>query len=80
MPSSELQAVMDAAVDAVILIDHTGLVTAFNRSAERLFGYSASEILGRNVRSLMPEPYHTAHDAYLERYACVQQSCSRCRD
>lgn len=69
MPSNELQAVMDAAVDAIILVDHTGLVTAFNRSAERLFGYSSAEIVGRNVRTLMPEPYHSAHDAYLERYA-----------
>ena len=71
MPSSELQAVMDAAVDAVILSDHTGLVTAFNRSAERMFGYSAAEILGSNVRMLMPEPYRSAHDGYLKRYAAT---------
>jgi two-component system sensor kinase FixL len=71
MPSSELQAVMDAAVDAVILIDHAGFVTAFNRSAERLFGYSSAEILGGNVQTLMPEPYHSAHDGYVGRYAAT---------
>jgi len=71
MSSSELQALMDAAVDAVILIDHRGTVTGFNRSAERLFGYESAEILGRNVQVLMPEPYHSAHDQYLERYAAT---------
>jgi two-component system, LuxR family, sensor kinase FixL len=68
MPSSQFIAVMDAAVDAVILIDHTGRVGAFNRSAERLFGWGAAEILGRNVSVLMPEPDRSAHDAYLARY------------
>jgi len=69
MPSSDLEAVMAAAVDAVILIDDGGRITAFNRSAERLFGYESSEILGRNVSALMPEPWHSAHDDYLARYA-----------
>ncbi len=41
MPHNEIQALLDAAVDAVIMIDHRGSVTAFNRSAERLFGYEA---------------------------------------
>ncbi|MEP7245909.1 MAG: PAS domain S-box protein [Gammaproteobacteria bacterium] len=68
MPSRDLQAVMDAAVDAIILIDHRGAVTAFNRSAGRLFGYQPDEVIGRNVKMLMPEPYHSAHDDYLERY------------
>jgi two-component system, LuxR family, sensor kinase FixL len=68
MPSSQFIAVMDAAVDAVILIDHTGHIGAFNRSAERLFGWSAAEVLGQNVAMLMPEPDRSAHDAYLARY------------
>lgn len=68
MRSTELQAIMDAAVDAVVLIDHVGRITGFNRSAERQFGYSSAEILGQNVSVLMPEPYHKAHDDYLERY------------
>jgi two-component system sensor kinase FixL len=69
MHSSELQAVMDAAVDAVILVDHTGAITGFNRSAERLFGYSSQEVLGRNVSILMPEPYRSSHNDYISRYA-----------
>jgi two-component system sensor kinase FixL len=69
MSSRELQALMEAAVDAVILIDHGGRVTAFNRSAERLFGYSSQELLGRNVSVLMPAPHRSEHNGYLERYA-----------
>jgi two-component system sensor kinase FixL len=69
MPANVLQAVMDAAVEAIILIDRRGIVSAFNRSAERLFGYTATEILGQNVKILMPEPYRSAHDDYLARYA-----------
>jgi two-component system, LuxR family, sensor kinase FixL len=71
MSSSQLQAVMDAAVDAVILIDHAGRIGGFNRSAERLFGYTAAELQGRNVSVLMPEPYRSSHDAYLARYAAT---------
>jgi two-component system, LuxR family, sensor kinase FixL len=69
MPAHEIQALLDAAVDAVIMIDHRGVMTAFNRSAERLFGYEASELVGQNVSVLMPSPYRQEHDGYLERYA-----------
>ena len=62
---------MDAAVDAVVLIDHRGVIHAFNHSAERLFGYLAAEVIDQNVRMLMPEPYRSAHDEYLERYAAT---------
>jgi two-component system, LuxR family, sensor kinase FixL len=72
MPSRDLQAVMEAAVDAIILMDHRGFVSAFNRSAERLFGYTTAEVVGRNISMLMPEPYRSQHDAYLERYAATQ--------
>jgi len=60
---------MDAAVDAVIVIDDRGTVIAFNRSAERLFGYTAAEIVGKNVQELMPQPYRGTHNDYLARYA-----------
>ena len=69
MPSNELQALLDAAVDAVVIIDHRGVVTAFNRSAERLFGYEARELVGQNVSTLMPSPFREEHDLYLDRYA-----------
>lgn len=66
--SLEVQALLDATVDAVILIDHRGIVQVFNRAAERLFGYSADETLGRNVNMLMTERDRDQHDAYLARY------------
>ncbi|MFI4868148.1 MAG: PAS domain S-box protein [Steroidobacterales bacterium] len=67
-PSSELQAVLDAAVDAIILIDHAGRIQVFNRAAERLFGHTEQQVLGRNVSMLMTERDRDQHDAYMERY------------
>ena len=64
----ELRALLDAAVDAVIVIDHEGRIETFNRAAERLFGYGAAEVSGRNVAMLMPDPYRAEHDAYLRAY------------
>src|SRR5262245_2987024 len=69
MPSREIEALLDAAVDAVVMIDHRGVITVFNRSAERLFGYTEAEIVGQNVSVLMPAPWREGHDGYLERYA-----------
>jgi two-component system sensor kinase FixL len=63
-----LQAILDAAVDGVVLIDHRGLIKAFNRSAERLFGYSAAEVLGRNVSILMGAADQAQHDQHIARY------------
>lgn len=68
MPSSQLLAVMDAAVDAVVLIDHAGRIQAINRAGERMFGWGTGELVGRNVSELMPEPHRSAHDGYLARY------------
>lgn len=68
MSSDRLAALLDAAVDAIVLIDPRGHVTRFNRAAEHLFGYTAAEVLGRNVKVLMPAPDHDAHDGYLARY------------
>jgi PAS domain S-box-containing protein len=64
----ELRAVLDAAVDAVIIIDSQGLVESFNRSAERLFGWTAAETVGRNVSMLMPEPFRSQHDGYMHHH------------
>jgi two-component system sensor kinase FixL len=64
----DFRALLDAAVDAIIVIDHVGAIEEFSLAAQRVFGYTADEIIGHNVRELMPEPYHSEHDSYLARY------------
>jgi two-component system sensor kinase FixL len=64
----ELQALLDATVDAVIVIDVRGTIESFNRAGERLFGYMADEVLGRNVNVLMTGTDRDAHDGYMARY------------
>jgi two-component system sensor kinase FixL len=64
----EFQALMDAAVDGIVLIDHQGRIQAFNRAAERLFGYPAEEVHGSNISALMAEPERGAHDRDLARH------------
>ena len=66
--AARLKVVVDTAVDGVILIDMQGTVTMFNPACERLFGYRADEVIGRNVKMLMPAPYRGEHDRYLANY------------
>lgn len=61
MFSQETQALMEAAVDAIIAIDHRGQMAAVNRAAQHMFGYRDFELVGRNVSMLMPEPDRSAH-------------------
>jgi two-component system sensor kinase FixL len=66
--SAMLRSILETVPDAMIVIDHLGMVRSFSQAAQRLFGYTLPEVLGRNVRMLMPSPYHDQHDSYLERY------------
>ena len=66
--NERLRSIIDSAVDGIIVIDSKGTIESFNRGAERLFGYGALEVLGRNVNMLMPSPYHEEHDTYLTRH------------
>jgi PAS domain S-box-containing protein len=66
--AARLGAVVATAVDGVILIDARGLIMKFNPACERLFKYRTEEVIGQNVRMLMPAPYRTEHDGYLRNY------------
>ena len=65
---AHVKSILDTIPDAMIVIDERGIMQSFSAAAERLFGYSASEMLGRNVSVLMPQPYRSSHDGYLRRY------------
>jgi two-component system sensor kinase FixL len=63
-----LRSVLDTVPDAIIVIDEAGVIQSFSSAAETQFGWSADEIIGQNVRFLMPQPYRHGHDGYLDHY------------
>jgi len=65
---AHLRSILETVPDAMIVIDEHGIIEAFSKAAERLFGYGAAEACGQNVRLLMPAPYRDQHDGYLRRY------------
>lgn len=65
---AHLRSVLETVPDAMVVIDEAGDIHDFSPAATRMFGWTAKEIVGRNVRLLMPEPYRGAHDDYLNRY------------
>jgi len=65
---AHLQSILDSVPDAMIVIDEHGTMQSFSAAAETQFGWTAAEVIGRNVKMLMPAPYRQGHDGYLQRY------------
>lgn len=65
---SRLRAILNTAYDAIITIDHQGVIQSLNPATERMFGYTAAEMVGQNISLIMPSPYHEEHDGYLRSY------------
>ena len=66
--TAHLQSILDSIPDAMVVINELGLIQSFSSAAERLFGYAAADVLGQNVKMLMPSPYREDHDSYIARY------------
>ena len=66
---TKTRAILETAVDGIITIDQQGTMLSANPATERIFGYRVDEMVGHKVNMLMPEPYRSAHDGYLERYS-----------
>jgi PAS domain S-box-containing protein len=58
---------MDAAVDAIICINDKGIVELYNQAAVRIFQYEANEVIGNKIDMLMPEPFKSEHDSYMQQ-------------
>ena len=63
-----LRSILDTAPDAIVTIDETAIIQSFSNAAEKLFGYTPGEVIGCNVKMLMPAPHHENHDGYLAGY------------
>jgi len=70
---AHLQSILGSIPDAMIVIDEHGIMQSFSSAAERLFGYAAADVLGKNVKMLMPSPYREGHDGYIERYKLTNE-------
>lgn len=65
---AHLRSILDTVLDATVVIEKDGTIVSFNAAAVRQFGYTEVEVVGQNVRILMPEPYRHEHDGYMHRY------------
>lgn len=70
---AHLRTLFNSSPDATIVIDANGIMTSFNAAAERQFGHPEDDVVGQNVKMLMPEPYHDEHDGYIQRYLTTGQ-------
>ncbi|MDH5230615.1 MAG: PAS domain S-box protein [Gammaproteobacteria bacterium] len=66
--NARMTAILDNAADAIITINHAGLIQSFNRAASAMFQYDESEVLGENVAILMPETFQVQHDSIIQQY------------
>jgi PAS domain S-box-containing protein len=66
-------AVLETAVDGMIIIDSKGIVQTFNLASQKMFGYSADEVIGKNIKMLMPTSYRNEHDSYLSNYHATHE-------
>lgn len=66
--------VLDTIIDGVVVINKTGMIQSINPATEKLFGYTSEELEGENISILMPEPFKSAHDGYLQQYFETKQA------
>ncbi|MEO1608158.1 MAG: ATP-binding protein [Pseudomonadota bacterium] len=71
--SKRLEAIIEAAVFAIVTVDQSGIIESFNNAAEVMFQHNSDEVIGQNIRVLMPEPYRSAHDGFLKNYLSTGQ-------
>ena len=75
--TEKLRSIIDTAVDGIIVISSRGIMEEFSPAAERIFGYKADEVIGKNVSMLMPEPLSSNHNRYIEQYLAQGQTRKR---
>ncbi|MDO6428055.1 MHYT domain-containing protein [Thalassotalea sp. 1_MG-2023] len=69
-----MRAMMDTAVDGIISIDSTGTILSINQATEQLLGWTSTELIGQNVKVIVPSPYHEQHDNYIQRYLATGEA------
>jgi len=71
---SRVAAIVDNIIDGIIAINEKGNIESFNKACEKIFGYRSEEVIGHNIKMLMPEPYHNEHDGYLQHYRATAEA------